>query len=129
LADYREISQQYAKAAINSAFLVNGGAATALLTQISGLMNAGYGRVVILPMIFWTVGVFVASFIWLVAFSSTRFVDKSMDSEDDNKPWENIRYSNNYMLLGVFLVVLSLTLFLVGAITLGMSIYCSSSIE
>jgi hypothetical protein len=41
VADYREISQEYAKQGINAAFLLNGGAAVALLSQTAALREQG----------------------------------------------------------------------------------------
>ena len=65
----------------------------------------------------WTTGVFVGAFTWLVAFASTRYVDKY----EDEKNAHHLLVSNRYMTAAMLLFVLSVTPFLVGCILIAMA--------
>lgn len=110
MADYREISQQYAQGGINAAILINGGAAVALLSQYADLSSKGLGLPVAEAMISWAVGVLLAAFVWMFGFYSTRYVDKAYD---ENKP-EHIVTSNRWMTFGAVALFFSLIAFVVG---------------
>ena len=97
MADYREISQTYARGGINAMFTLNGGAAIALLTQVGELMKQGLADEVGDAMFYWACGAAIAAFTWMLAFISTRYVDK--DLEEPGK--DHIFWSNLLMYLGI----------------------------
>ena len=107
MADYREISQQYAQGAIKAAMTINGGATVAVLTQSAALAGLGLGDQVRCSLIIWSAGLLVACLVWIVAFLSTRYVDEN-----------ELGRANFFMYLGVLLLILSLGLFLAGVVTL-----------
>ncbi len=110
MADYREISQDYARGAINAAMLVNGGAAVALLSQLSALQDIRLA--VESALIFWSWGVSFAMFSWVMAFASTRYVDKSIDESASRS--QHLTTSNRFMAAGLLLVTGSIVLFIAG---------------
>lgn len=112
MADYREISQQYAQQGINAAILVNGGAAVALLSQATGLRGAGLADDVAYAMIAWAAGVVTAVATWMLAFLSTRYVDKS--ERETGLEAAHLKLSDTLMKWGLALVLLSVLLFGVG---------------
>jgi membrane protein YqaA with SNARE-associated domain len=73
MADYRELSQGYARAAINAAILINGGAAIATLSQLEKFGAAVSVRVALVA---WALGVLGGAVTWVLGFISTRLVDK-----------------------------------------------------
>lgn len=77
MADYREISQQYAQGAIQAGIILNGGAAIAVLSQATRLISVGLAGPLRFAMLCWILGTFFAAVTWVLAFSSTRLVDKS----------------------------------------------------
>lgn len=113
MADYREISQEYAKGAINAAILINAGAAVALLTQLSALQGTPLFGIVFYSVIWWTFGVALASFSWLAAFTSTRYVDKS--ARETGSRARHLRTSNIAMQIGLALIFGSIVCFCCGA--------------
>jgi len=118
MADYREISQTYAKGAITAMFTLNGGAAIALLTQVGELMKQGLADEVGDAMFCWAFGVAIAALTWVFAFISTRYVDKDVEEPGN----DHIFWSNVFMFLGIGVVLLSLGLFLAGAYVLSNSL-------
>ncbi|RWE22464.1 MAG: hypothetical protein EOS76_01280 [Mesorhizobium sp.] len=110
MADCRTISQEYAKEGIKAALLVNGAAAASLLTQAAKLIEQGLADQAGRAMIAWAAGVFFASATWLVAFMSTRYVDKS---ERENSH-SHLIVSNKLMYAGFVTVTLSLLCFIIG---------------
>ncbi|WP_275787723.1 hypothetical protein [Pararhizobium gei] len=116
MADYREISQGYAHQGINAAFLINGGAAIALLSQASDLREGGLGTVVATAMLIWAAGTLLASATWLLAFVSTRYVDKS--EREEHLEEAHLARSNAYMMASVITVMVSLGLFAAGCAAL-----------
>lgn len=116
MADYREISQQYAQGAIKAAAVLNGGAAVAILTQAASLLEMGYGGKVSCSLMLWTAGVFFSALCWISAFASTRFVDRSTEGFRDEQT--ELRRSDRFMAWGIGLCLLSLILFLAGAAVL-----------
>ena len=115
-ADYREISQEYAQGAIKAALLINGGAAVALLSQAAELAHAGIADSATSAMIVWAFGVFAAAGAWLVAFMSTRYVDKS--EREENKTEAHLKTADIFMNVGLGLIAASLICFLVGSISI-----------
>ena len=113
MADYREISQEYAQGGIKAVMLLNGGAAIAILTQLSTLPKAMAGAI-LTSMVFWAIGTAGAAFVWTVVFASTRYVDKS---ERENSV-SHLARSDNLMTTGFVVLLLSLIFFLAGAINL-----------
>jgi len=116
VADYREISQQYAKEGIRTCILLNGGAAVALLSQSMELYRENLINVVAFAMGFWAAGASMAASVWLVSFLSTRFVDKS--ERESGLEEDNLRISNIYMNVGLILTVGSLLFFIFGCASL-----------
>lgn len=113
MADYREISQQYAQGGIKAAILLNGGAAVAVLSQAAELSGKGISLAVTEALLSWSYGTMIAASTWILAFLSTRFYDKAI--------WEierSRRYtctSNFFMALGIVFITISLLLFSCGA--------------
>ena len=115
-ADYREISQEYAQGGIKAALLINGGAAVALLSQAAEVAHAGMADSATSAMIVWAFGVFAAAGAWLVAFMSTRYVDKS--EREENKTEAHLKTADIFMNVGLGLIAASLICFLVGSISI-----------
>ncbi len=114
MADYREISQQYAQGGIKAFILLNAGASVAVLSQALDLIQKGLASEVRLAMTLWVLGIVAAALVWVAGFFSTRLVDKS---EDEKRP-EYLRLSNAFMAIGLGLMLLSLVLFALGCWTL-----------
>ncbi len=112
MADYREISQEYAKQGINAAFLLNGGAAVALLSQTAALREQGLAGAIGAGMKWWAVGTALAALTWVIAFLSTRYVDKS-EQESASKN-QYLRISDRYMIAGILAVLGSIGVFGIG---------------
>jgi hypothetical protein len=122
MADYRELSQQYAQGAIKAALLINAGAAVAVLSQVSKLLEIKSGGIVnylTCSLIMWASGTVIAVFSWMFAFASTRYVDKS-----EQEPTLKIGYlqtSDCWMYAAVAAVLLSLLLFISSCIILAIA--------
>lgn len=116
MADYREISQEYARQGINAAFLLNGGAAVALLSQAAALRDQGLAGAISCGLLTWAAGTAIAALTWVLAFLSSRFVDKS-ERETEAKE-RHIRTSDRYMTAGLVSVIASIALFAIGCIAL-----------
>ena len=113
MADYREISQSYAAGAIKSAILINGGAAVAVLSQISNLSAIAAPTDIAKTML-----VFIfATVTWGCGFFSTRHVDRALRGED-----ADFAKANSFMMKGVIFFALSLFSFLLGALWLVFSV-------
>lgn len=112
MADYREISQEYAKQGINAAFLLNGGAAIGLLSQAAELIQRGMGRAVAPSMLIWSLGTALAAFTWILAFASTRYVDKSEREHNEKVP--HLLRSDRLMNAAIIAVFGSIALFVAG---------------
>jgi hypothetical protein len=118
MADYREISQSYAQGGISAAILLNGGAAVACLSQFAALYPLGLLDRFTGGMIAWSAGVVLGALVWVMAFLSTRYVDKA---EDERNP-SHINTSNKWMVVGLILVLLSYSCFVGGVIAIGMAL-------
>lgn len=112
MADYREISQEYAKQGINAAFLLNGGAAVAILTQAGDLAEKGYAPALTTGLLLWAAGTSIAAVTWILAFLSTRYVDKSEREKADEE--KHLKISDRYMLAGIVTLLISICLFGLG---------------
>ncbi|HZG27458.1 MAG TPA: hypothetical protein VE079_03265 [Ensifer sp.] len=119
MADYREISQQYAQKGIIGAFVLNGLAAITLLSQASALIERGIAGEIAHTLYWWAGGTLVATFTWIIAFISTRYVDKSERETSHRVRFETI--SDRWMLAGLATFIISLLCFAFGSITLGLS--------
>jgi hypothetical protein len=117
MADYREISQQYAQGGIKAAILLNGGAAVALLSQVSDLIDAKLSDEVWWSMVCWSVGTFLGACTWIVAFYSTRLVDRFERAEV-----RTLQPSNVFMQLGLLALAFSLICFLIGCLSLAFAL-------
>jgi predicted membrane channel-forming protein YqfA (hemolysin III family) len=113
MADYREISQEYAKSAIGAAMLINAGASVAVLSQLAELYKLDLLSSVVWSVMAWTVGVVLAALAWPTAFLSSRFVDKS--ERDRGLERAYLQVSNRWMHAGVILVFASILCFAGGA--------------
>lgn len=120
MADYRELSQEYAHGGIKAIIVVNGGAAAALLTQLSDL--GALAGAVLWAMIFWAVGVTLGTLCWFVGFLSNRYVDKHERNEPGG---DHLRTSNVLMQAGMTMGLIAIALFLVGSIILAWGFYYS----
>jgi len=109
LVDYRQESIENARGAIKAAMLLNGGAAVALLSQISTLPHEIAGAV-LYSMGWWSGGLSLASLAWVAAFISTRYVDKWLDEKDD----AHRVTSNNAQQTGILLIVGAILCFATG---------------
>jgi hypothetical protein len=112
LADYREISQAYAKEGIKAAMLVNGGAAVALLTQLNAFDGDDSKTAFEFALLAWAWGLLFAAVTWMVAFLATRYVDKG-DLELDRMR-AHLRTSDILMYVGLALVAISFACFIIG---------------
>lgn len=113
MADYREISQQYAQGAIKAGLVLNGGAAIALLSQAGELVGAGIADDVSWAMLWWVAGTFSAAWSWMFGFSSTRLVDKSEREAEYEQA--HLWWSDLFMNIGVTTVAISLICYIAGA--------------
>ena len=113
MADYREISQTYAQGAIKAAFAVNGGAAVVVLSQFGSLAEIIEPKTVACAMLTYVFGTLFSAAAWVMAFLSTRHVDRTERGED-----LDYRTANNYQALGLIFIAISLVAFLVGALIL-----------
>lgn len=116
MADSREIAHEYAKGGIRGIALINGGAAVAVLSQLNPLFGLGVGTEATVAILLWAVGVATAAATWLVAFLSTRYVDRADRSETETARQAEIRNSNRYMRAGLTLMAFGIALFVIGAI-------------
>ncbi len=119
MADYREISQEYARQGINAAFLLNGGAAVALLSQTADLIKLNLTAIVSHAMLIWAAGTILAALTWVIAFGATRYVDKS---EREHSP-AHLATSDILMVIGLLLVISSLVVFAWGCVALALGIH------
>lgn len=117
MANYREISQEYAKQGINAAFLLNGSAAFAVMTQFMNIKHE-LASAVAWGLLVWAGGTAVAALTWLVAFTSTRFVDKSEREEDP----KHLRSSDRFMVVGMVFFAISIFCFALGCIMMALAL-------
>jgi hypothetical protein len=111
MADYRQISQDYARAAVNTSVLLNGGAAVAFISQIGSLVSSGFGPLIIWPLALWATGAFLAGITYPLAFLSARHVDRSERAEAKSKKEKEIKVSDRYMYSGIVTTIGSFLLF------------------
>jgi len=107
MADYREISQQYAQGGIKSVILINAGAAVALLSQSAALAEGPLASALVCPMLLWAMGTALGASTWVLAFLSTRHVDRN-----------EIATADKYMYWGLATIAASLLTFVLGCILL-----------
>lgn len=115
MADYREISQEYAKEGIKAAVVLNSGAMIAVLTQLAKIPDMSR-TVVGIAMLLWSAGIVAGALTWVLAFVSTRYVDKSEREPDLTE--KHLETSNNFMKWGYGFVAASLALFLAGCLAI-----------
>ncbi|WP_338550838.1 hypothetical protein [Roseovarius phycicola] len=113
MANYREISQGYAKGAITAALAINGGAAIAVLSQFKDLATLINTKTIACVLLIYSFGVVFAAVTWLLGFLSARHADRTQRGQD-----ETYEISDKYMTLGFVAVALSLMCFIAGAIVL-----------
>lgn len=119
MADYREISQTYAREGIRTVIVLNAGAAAALLSQATQLIEKGLAAGARAAMIIWASGATLGVLAWLFAFTSTRYVDKS--EREAGAEARHLRTSDRHMSVGAILFLLSLICFGAGAARLALS--------
>jgi hypothetical protein len=113
MVDYRQESIENARGAIKGGSLLNGGAAVALLTQLSTIPQSIAGAA-LTSMIWWSFGLSFSAFAWVAAFGSTRYVDKWQDEGNDIHRVT----SNRYQTAGIVLIILSIICFIAGSLHL-----------
>ncbi len=111
MADYRQISQDYARAAVNTSVLLNGGAAVAFISQIGSLVSTGFGPLIFWPLTLWATGAFFAGITYPLAFFSTRHVDRSERSTTSSKRDKELMVADRFMYVGIATSVSSFMLF------------------
>lgn len=111
MVDYREQSIENARGAIKASTLLNGGAAVAILSQLSTLPKEIAGAA-LYSMIWWSGGLSLGAVAWVAAFISTRYVDKWMDEANDSHRIT----SNRAQYWGIFLVLGAVGCFVVGCL-------------
>jgi len=122
MADYREISQEYAQGAIKASFTLNGGASIAILSQISKLEDNVPDLILGLVLLLWCLGVALSTITWVLGFASTRYVDKS---ERENDVSGNlINTANDYMAWSLRCIFASIATFFLGAVLLALTLIC-----
>ena len=119
MADYREISQQYAQGGLRALAVANGGAAIAVLSQLGQLQQLDLAASTGNALIAWVVGISLALTCWLISFLSTRHVDRSEEPSRDNEKERKI--SNYFMYFGMILFLGSLACFAYGCISLSIA--------
>ncbi|PCJ76889.1 MAG: hypothetical protein COA53_01365 [Rhodobacteraceae bacterium] len=82
MADYREISQQYAQGAIKAVILVNSGALIASLSQLDSVLKLVSSGTYATSATFWLLGTVLGITSWMLAFFSTRNVDRTERGEN-----------------------------------------------
>jgi hypothetical protein len=112
VADYREISQQYAQGGFKAVALLNGGASVAILTQLPELGDLA--QPVLVASSFWAAGITLSALAWLAAFLSTRYVDK----HEREGISAHLDASNTWMYAAILAVLVSLALFVAGVVCL-----------
>ncbi|MBE1208090.1 hypothetical protein [Aminobacter carboxidus] len=90
-----------------------------MLTQAGELRGQGLADDVSWASLFWTIGAALAAFCWFLGFLSTRYVDKS-EREADRVG--NLNMANLYHGIGFWVLLLSLVLFLIGAICIALAL-------
>ncbi|MBJ3762144.1 hypothetical protein ILP92_05235 [Maribius pontilimi] len=113
MADYREVSQEYAQGAIKAALWANGGMAFAILSQLSSLSEFMGPETVATASLIGCVGVLAGLITWLLAFFSTRYVDRTIQGEE-----ESFEVANRFMLCGVAAFACSLLCFIIAPIVI-----------
>jgi hypothetical protein len=92
----------------------------ALLSQTDVLIRYPSRRYIILAMLIWAFGVLAGAFTWLLAFASTRYVDKS--ENEAGLSVQHLQTSDAYMYGGIAAVIFSFVCFALGCIMLGRGI-------
>lgn len=116
MAGAREMAQEYAKSGFGSIFIMNGGAAVALLSQAADLVKNGLNDEVGTALLFWGFGVAADPLSWLCGFLSLRFVDRSEQLGRDAA--RELRTSDRWMFVGIAFYLFSVTGFVMGCISL-----------
>lgn len=123
--DYREISQQYAQGAIKAAFLLNGGASVAMLTQLNSLDYLA--KALVWAMVAWAAGLVSSALAWAFGFAATRaFDDWQRFLASDVSRADTYRVTgNNWQTAALVVLCLALVFFLAGSgfLALGYSAY------
>ncbi|WP_236640802.1 hypothetical protein, partial [Sulfitobacter sp. HI0023] len=110
---YRDISQQYAQGAIKAIILVNGGAAVAVLSQVSPTHSDFSTKSVGYALVAFVFGVAIGCTCWLVGFLSTRYVDRTLRGDEPNYDKANF-----WMHVGELLIISGVAAFLTGTLIL-----------
>ena len=122
MADYREISQEYAQGAIKASILLNSGAIVVCLSQLNGLVQhvgqSSYAAAILL----YIFGTFFGAVTWVLAFLSTRYVDRKERGQE-----VTYKRADQFMLGGQISIVLALLCFLAAALVLVISLQLNSN--
>lgn len=116
MADYREISQQYAQGAIRAVILVNSGAAVAVLSQMSSLLALLSAASLGWALIAYIIGVVCGVLAWVSGFYNARYVDIA-----ERSGLMDYSTANRWQLAGAILLLTGLVFFLAGCLALACS--------
>lgn len=115
-SDYRPISQQYARGAINAVILVNGGASVAVLSQLNELSGLIEPRYIAWALILFALGITFGMFAWVAGFSSARQVDRYLRRQE-----RTYGKADAWMWVALILLVLAIITFLNGCLFLALN--------
>lgn len=119
MADYREISQHYAQGAIKAVVLLNSGALVASLSQLDSVFKLAPPEVYAISAASWLVGTALGAVVWILAFTSTRHVDKAERGETNS-----YAKADFWMAIGTIVWLVSLCLFCFGGLIIIGSALC-----
>lgn len=118
MADYREITQEYAKGAIKAVMLLNAGAALAILSQFSSIVTVSNSDAVKCAMIAWIVGILFGFFTWVGGYVATIEFGNYYQSREGEGPTNETAFKkgNFYTRTTTVLLFISLLLFVAGCL-------------
>ncbi|WP_137702955.1 hypothetical protein [Marimonas lutisalis] len=117
MADYREISQEYAQGAIKASVLLNSGAIVICLSQLDEMIQHVGRWSFACAILLYVFGTLFGAVTWVLAFLSTRHVDRKQLGQE-----ETYERADQYMFGGFFSIVVSLLMFLTAALVLAFSL-------
>ncbi len=120
-ADFRAISQDYAQGAIRAAILVNGGAAVALLSQLTQLSASLPRWAIGWAFVAFVAGAGLGAVTWLLGFLSTRHVDRTLRGQNPD-----YTLANAWMVAAEIAIITAIVSFLAGCLLLAFSFLCGS---
>ncbi len=122
MADYREITQEYAKGAIKTVILINAGSIVAILNQLPEISKLTSLWSLKLAMSAWIFGILFGVLSWILAFKST--IEFGNFYESNQSPKQNDQANifhdtgNQFTAYAVNSIFLSLFVFVVGCLVI-----------